>query len=241
MKAKCFLMFLLALMFFASPLANAGDQSTITVFGTGTVFVKPDVIQMSISLSNVAQTTKSAHDEVSRLVRQVLAILADFKIEDKNISTASLSFSSEYEYTNNRLVLVGQKAEQRITFSVEDIQIDSERAPRIIDRLIQINGIVLNQINFSVKNNTEFFVRSRELAFQKAVEKANQYAELSKLKVLKVLRISEEGNQQIMPIQNRMANQIEFSDAVASDAGLTVLPAGELEITTRILVEFLLE
>jgi len=218
------------------------NQSTISVSGTGTVFVTPDIIQMNISLSNVAQTTKLAQDEVNIMVRQSLAILKESNVEDKNISTASLTFNSDYEYENGRRVLLGQRAEQRITFSVEDIQNDNEKVPKIIDRLIQINGIVLNQISFGVKNNTEYFVRSRELAFQKAVEKANQYAELSKLKVRKVLSISEETNQQIFPVQNRMANQIEFSAAAArEDDGSTMLPMGELEVTTRILVVFLLE
>jgi uncharacterized protein YggE len=215
------------------------SQSTISLFGTGTVLVQPDMIQMTITLSKVAQTTKMAQDEVSKMVRQALIILKEANIEDKDITTASLTFHSEYEYTNRR-ILVGQKAEQRITFSIDDINNDNEKVSRIIDRFILINGIELNQINFSVKNNTEYFVRSRDLAFQKAVEKANQYAELSKLKIIKILSISEEGNQQISPINNRFLNQ-SITQEAAADSGSTIVPSGELEITTRILVVFLLE
>jgi uncharacterized protein YggE len=135
---------------------------------------------------------------------------------------------------------VGQKAEQRIIFSIDDINSDSEKVPRIIDQLIQINGIELNQIDFRVKNNTEYFIRSRDLAFQKAMEKANQYAELSKLKIIKVSNISEESNQQISPINNRFMNQ-SMVEATVADIGSTIVPTGELEITTKILVVFLLE
>jgi uncharacterized protein YggE len=221
---------------------NDKSQSTISVFGTGTVLAQPDLIQMTITLSNTAQTTKTAQEEVSRMVRQALAILKNENIEDKNISTTSLSFYSEYEYISRR-VLVGQKAEQRITFTIDDINNDNERVSRIIDQLIVINGIELNQVNFSVKNNTEYFVRSRDLAYQKAVEKANQYAGLSNLKIKKVLSISEEGYQQISPINNRLMNNMlyELEQASADSAGSTIVPTGELEITTRILVVFLLE
>ena len=215
------------------------SQCSISVFGTGTVLVQPDMIQMTITLSKVAQTTKMAQEEVSKMVRQALMILKEENIEEKAITTASLTFHSEYEYTNKR-ILVGQKAEQRIIFSIDDINSDNEKVPRIIDRLIQINGIELNQINFSVKNNTEYFIRSRDLAFQKAFEKANQYAELSKLKIIKVLSISEESNQQISPINNRLMNQ-SMAEATVADIGSTIVPTGELEITTRILVVFLLE
>jgi uncharacterized protein YggE len=215
------------------------NQSTISVYGVGTVLVQPDMIQMSITLSHVAQTTKAAQEEVSKMVKQALKILKDANIEDKNISTASLTFHSEYEYTTRR-ILIGQKAEQRITFSIDDINSGNEKVSGIIDQLIRINGIELNYINFSVKNTTEYFIRSRELAFQKASEKANQYAELSKLKIIKVLGISEEGTPQISPLSNRLLNQSILVDAAVPDVS-TVLPMGELEITTRISVSFLLD
>ena len=216
------------------------NQSSVSVSGTGTVLVQPDVIRMTITLSNVAQTTKMAQEAVNSMVRRALTLLKAESIEDKNITTASLTFSSEYEYSTGRRILIGQKAEQSIAFSVEDINNDNERVSRIIDQLIQINGIELNQINFSVKDNTEYFTRSRELAFQKAVEKANQYAELSNLKIIKVLSISEAGNQQISPIYNRFVNQRLAAEAY-DVAGSTIVPTGELEITTIISVIFLLE
>ncbi len=195
---------------------------------------------MSITLSNVALTTKRAQEEVSKMVRQALNILKEAEIEDKNINTASLTFNSEYEYTNKR-TLVGQRAQQTITFSIEDITNDAEKASWIIDQLIQINGIELNQVNYSVKNTTEYYVKSRELAYQKAVEKANQYAELSKLKIVKVLSISDQGTQQVSPMSNRFSRQLADEMVFNTSSASTVLPIGELEITTNILVLFLLE
>jgi uncharacterized protein YggE len=195
---------------------------------------------MSITLSNVAQTTQRAQEEVSKMVRQALNILKDANIEDKNINTASLTFSSEYEYTNRR-TLVGQRAQQTITFSIEDITDDAEKASWIIDQLIQINGIELNQVNYSVKNTTEYYVKSRELAYQKAVEKANQYAELSNLKIVKVLSISDQGTQQVSLQSNRFTRQFADEMVLSAADSSTVLPIGELEITTNILVMFLLK
>ena len=114
-----------------------------------------------------------------------------------------------------------------------------KKYPEYIDQLIQINGIELNQMNFSVKDNRELFINSRELAYQKAVEKANQYAELSGLKIIKTLSISEGENQQISPKSNMQSNRLMAEATAVSES--TVVPTGELEITTKILVEFLLE
>jgi len=243
MKSKLFIFFLITtvVFMFGCEKNNQKKQSTISVYGIGTVLAQPDIIQMGITLSNVNKTNKAAQDEVNKMVRQALAVLKNAGIEDKNIMTASLTFRSEYEYTNRR-ILVGQRAEQSIIFSVDNIDNDSERVSEIIDKLIQINGIELNQINFSVKNTTEYYVKSRELAYQKAVEKANQYAALSNLKIVKVSSISEEANQQVSPISNRMMNNKLAYEAATSDAGAsTIVPMGELEITTRIFIEFLLE
>ncbi|MCL2067492.1 MAG: SIMPL domain-containing protein [Treponema sp.] len=243
MKAKkSFLLLVLAAIFiFGCDKGNQKNQSTISVLGTGTVLAQPDIIQVRITLSNVAVTTKAAQDEVSRMIRQALAIIKDAGIEEKNITTASLTFGSEYEYTTRR-ILIGQKAEQGITFSVDNADGNSERFSEIIDKLIMINGIELNYINFNVKDNTDYFIRSRELAFQKAQEKAKQYAELSNLKIVRVLNISEEIGQHISPMSNRfMNNSMEYQMGAARDASSTIVPMGELEITTRIFVEFLLE
>jgi uncharacterized protein YggE len=245
MKAKNITVFILLsfIVFLSGCGKETGrqNQSTISVYGTGTVAVQPDMIQMSITLSKVAQTTKMAQDEVSRMVRQALGILKNANIEDKNINTDSLTFSSEYEYTTRR-ILIGQKAEQRITFSIEGISSGNEKVSEIIDQLIQINGIELNQVNYSVKNPTDYFARSRELAFQKASEKAAQYAELSNLKIVKVLSVSDQGTQQVSPMSNRFLNQQSFDTALeARAAASTIIPVGELEISTNILVVFLLE
>ena len=170
MKTKqicTFCLVIMTLFIFGCKKDNTEKQSIVSVFGTGTVLAQPDIIQMRITLSNVARTTKIAQDEVNKMVRQALAVLKDNGIEDKNIMTASLTFRSEYEYTTRR-ILIGQRAEQGIVFSVDNIDINNERVSEIIDRLIQINGLELNQIDFSVKDTTEYFVRSRELAFLKA-------------------------------------------------------------------------
>ncbi len=245
---KCFIALqypamVLATLLIVSCNNNIGKQhqSTISVFGTGTVMVKPDMLRMNISLSKTASTTKAAQEEVSKMVKQALDVLSDFGIEDKDIVTASLTFSPEYEYRNGKRVLIGQTTRQTILFSMNDIQNDNEKIPQLIDRLVEMNGIELNQIDFNVKSNTEYFIRSRELAFQKATEKAEQYASLSGLKATKVVSISEEGSQQLLPVNNRMVNQYNAMAETASDANPTLLPSGELEITTKILAVFLLE
>jgi uncharacterized protein YggE len=224
---------------FLTGCGSLNTQSVVSVYGTGTVMAQPDMVQMFISLAETAPTTMQAQAEVNNKVKEALQILKEAEIEDKNISTASLRFSPDYDWGLGR-TLLGQRAEQTISFTIHNIKDDSERISRLIDRLIKINGIELQQLNFSVRDSTALFVRSRELAYQKAHDKAAQYAELSGLKIIKALTISEESSPQIFS-SNVMRNQsnVYMDTRAAGDSSSSVVPSGELEITTTITATFL--
>jgi uncharacterized protein YggE len=244
MKAKHFLLFgLVVVLSGCGQTGGRQEPSTVTVSGVGTVSVAPDMVRLTVSMQKTGRTTRLAQEAVAAMTGRVLAILKESAIEDKDIATASLTFNPEYEWRNNRSVLVGQRAEQCIEFAVRGIGSDDAKVPGIIDRLVEIDGIMLNSIDFSVADNTEHFARSRELAFEKAVQKAEQYAELSGLKVGKVLSLSEDGAGNAVPLYgNRMVNQFKLESASFAEAdAATALPSGQLEVTTRISVVFLLE
>ena len=218
----------------------AKRQSSVIVSGIGTVSAQPDTVQMHISLSKTAPTTRQAQEEVGVMVKKAIKILQDAGVEEKNIQTASLRFMPEYEWGGPRRLLVGQKAEQAIAFSIENLNGTSA----IIDQLIEINGIELQNMQFNVKDNSALYVRSRELAFQKALEKAEQYAKLSGMKVAGTLSISEDGVNNVSPVLNRALNgrmAVETSAKQAAADSSTVLPTGEMEITSRVVIEFLLK
>ena len=239
-KKNCYLRFCCA---FVALLCLAGcdkRQSSIVVSGMGSVMAQPDTVQMHISLSKTAATTRQAQEEVGIMVRKALKILQDSGVEEKNIQTASLRFMPEYEWGGDgRRRLLGQKTEQTIIFSVNNL----DGASGIIDQLIEINGIELQHMQFSVKDNSALFVRSRELAWQKALEKAEQYAKLSGMKIAGTLSISEEGLP-VSPVYNQARNSQKMLYAAATETAAdssTALPSGEMEITSRVVVEFLLK
>jgi uncharacterized protein YggE len=215
------------------------QQSTVSVAGTGTVAVAPDMVRVNIALSHTAPKTRQAQHAVNNAVAPVLAILKSEGVEDKDVSTSSLTFNPEYEYRPQRRVLVGQRVEQRIEFAIHGIRDNSEKVSGIIDRLAHIDGIELNGIHFDVNDKAAHFTQSRELAFAKARQKAEEYAALSGLRVTRVLSISEEGAQRLSPMQsNQMRLEMQTDAKMAAS---TILPSGEMEITTRIEAVFLLE
>ena len=213
------------------------DQSTVSVSGIGTVLVQPDMMRMNINFSYTAQTTQQAKREVDTKMQQVMNILKADNIEDKDIKTMSLSYDKETEYINGRSVLIGQRAQQTIVATINDIINDPNRLPDLLDKLTAIDRISIRNIVFDTKDKTELFRQSRELAYQKALDKANQYAELSGQKIVKVLTISEKSNRDIFGVSSQSNVAIEGAAfSVASQ-----VPTGEQEVTSEIMVTFLMK
>ena len=220
-----------------SPLSQA-NQSTVSVSGAGTVLVNPDMVQMTVSFSHVARTTKEAKGEVDKKIRQILDILKDEKIEEKNIKTISLSYDVETAYQNGRSVLVGQRAQQTIVVVINDIINNPDKFPALLDRVTAIDRVMIRNILFETENKTELFIQSRELAYQKALDKANQYAALSGRNIVKVLTISEERSGDVF--RSAALGNVAYSDSEAFSTGSSV-PTGEQEVTSEIMVTFLME
>jgi uncharacterized protein YggE len=192
-------------------------------------------------MNKTSPTTRAAQEAVAKTTARVLEILKEAGIDEKSIGTASLRFNPEYEWKRNGQVLLGQRAEQTVTFPVHGIVDDPGKAPRIIDRLTQINGIVLNGVDFDVKDRSAYFAQSRELALRKATEKAKQYATLAGLKLKGVASISEDGAQEdTRRFTKNTARQEAMELSLADDAS-TVLPSGKMEITTSVSVIFVME
>jgi uncharacterized protein YggE len=108
----------------------------------------------------------------------------------------------------------------------------------LLDKITVIDRVVIRDIRFDTENKTELFKQSRELAYQKAFDKASQYADLSGLKIVKALTISEERSRDILfgAYQSNVAYRAaELSVPAAS------VPTGEQEVTSEIAVTFLLE
>jgi uncharacterized protein YggE len=193
---------------------------------------------MTIAFSHVADTTKLAKEEVDRKVQQALSILKELGVEENNIKTISLSYDIEIEYQNGRSVLVGQRAQQSIIVTIYDIKTNTERLPDILDKIAAIDKVVVHNINFDIQDKTTLFIKARELAYQKALDKAKQFAELSGLKIIKPLAITESGNRN-MPFSAQ--NNVMYAAVASSADSIASVPTGEQEISSEITVVFLLK
>jgi uncharacterized protein YggE len=216
------------------------SQNIVSVSGVGDVSAQPDMVHMEIYFSHIAPTIKEAKRVVEQKMQQILKILQEENIDDKFIKTKSLYYGVESEYTSGRRITVGQRASQTIAVTVTDIINNPERFPLLLEKITTVDRIEIENIEFDIENKAELFKQSRELAYQKAFDKAKQYAELSGRKIGKVLAISEE-DPVYYGYELSRANSLSFDIAGDISPNDSFIPTGERRVTSEIKVVFSLK
>lgn len=216
------------------------SQNSVSVSGIGTVLAQPDMALMNISFYHTASTTKEAKKVVEQTMQRIAKILQEENVEDKFIKTTSLNYNVEYDYRSGRRIRLGQRAQQTIVVSVNDLINKPERFSSILDKITTVDKVEVQDVRFDIENKTELFKQSRELAYQKAFDKAKQYAELSKCKIGKVLTISEVTSRDVAQTR-AFQNNLAFKEEALYAADGSAVPMGEQGVSSEINIIFSLE
>lgn len=229
-------MALMGLSLVSCSTSSGEKQNTVAVMGTGTVWARPDMAQINVSFAHTASTTQEAKKLCDQTLKAITKILQEEKIDIKNLKTTALSYQADYEYRNGRRVRLGQSAQQNVEITVRNIVKDGGRLSTLLDKLAAISNVEINDISFDIDQKTELFKQSRELAYRKAHEKAEQYAALCGRKLGKVVAIVENSGDDVSSALLSNRAKAEYS---AND--MATVPTGQNEISTDVQVVFSLK
>lgn len=210
---------------------NRPDSDTISVSGDGKVFVKPDMVNFSFSFEETAPTSQAALDRVSQKVNQALALLDKHQIAKKDISTSNLSINTDYDYSYGTRKIKGQRASQSLEVKVKNLDDKATKAATLIDDLSTLDSIHLNGIYFDIEDKTKFYTDARQLAFDKAKQKATELARLSGLKLKKPVSITDAGYDYSPRLAQYNFKSLEAASSPDSD---TSLSGGQLQLSVNL-------
>lgn len=179
----------LALLASCSTLSgNAENPTTVSVSGSGIVYLEADTVKFSINVSETAETTGEAQQKTNQKMTQILDLLKAHGIEDENISTTALNFNSEYYWDNGKQIKIGESVSQTVYVTMKNIEEFSSLAD---DLGTQLSGISFYNVSFDSTQKIVASKQARELAYQNALEKAELYAKQAGLEVVRPLSINE--------------------------------------------------
>lgn len=89
----------LGYLLFKSNMAQSpyGMANSITVMGEGKAMVKPDMLIINLSVSELADTTEKAQAQSNEKITKVRAMLSGMNIPEDNLKSTSVNVSPEYD------------------------------------------------------------------------------------------------------------------------------------------------
>ena len=152
-------------------------ESGISVSGEGSIDLVPDLALLNVGVEAVSESVSEARDEAAQAMDAVIAAVKAQGLEDRDIQTRSFNIRPQYEYQNNRSILVGYTVNSSATVKIRDI----DNVGPIIDDVAEAGGNAtrIDGIRFTVEDPKPHMADLREAAFQDAMAKAEHLATLA--------------------------------------------------------------
>jgi uncharacterized protein YggE len=211
---------------------NVGDNGVsqgITVQATGVADVVPDAVQVSLSVSVVAEANDVALSQVAATAEVVRTTLEQLGIDAADIATQSVSVNPEYSYTEAEgQKIVGYRASQ----SFDVLLRDASAAGAVVDALVAAGGanLSINATYPVVNDSTAAAQAARNDAVAKAQAKAEEYAELLDVELGDLVFLTE--------ISAPTNFTIGAKADVMAESASTVIDLGTQEVTVTVEVRW---
>lgn len=204
-------------------------EGTITVTGTGTVSVVPDIAELRMGVTASAPTVDAARREAASTMQAILAALAAAGVVAADIRTTLLSVQPRYDYSDGRApVLTGYELADTVAVTVRDLATVAD----VVDGGLRAGATSLDGLSFRVAEPGPAEREARVRAVAAARERADVLASAEGLTIVGVSDIVE--GAAILPPGPRYKGQ---RMAMAADAATPVEP-GSAEIAVTVTVSY---
>src|SRR5215471_12574707 len=162
---------------------------SITVTGEATVSAKPDRAQVDIGVITQAETADAASTDNRRKADAVLSQLRNALGAGADIKTISFSITPSYRYPKEggQPTIAGYTATNVVRVRTDDLS----QVGKLIDISTQSGANVIQQIQFSLKDERAVRTEALKQAAAEARSKAQSIASALDLKVTRILYVDE--------------------------------------------------
>ena len=208
-----------------------GSQGGISVSGSGSISVEPDLAILNIGVEATGKTVSFARSEAASAMDSVVSSLKKEGILTKDIQTQQLTIYPRYDYQTNKQVLIGYSVTNTARVKVRDLS----KVGKIVDNAAASGGdyVRINGISFNVEDTDQYMESLRKQAVQKAQIKAEEYADSAGVK-LGALRSLTEVGAQSPHMPSAMDNQMRAMSVPMESP----VSGGELQITVTVFTVF---
>ncbi|HEX8025624.1 MAG TPA: SIMPL domain-containing protein [Candidatus Limnocylindrales bacterium] len=208
-------------------------EHTISVTGTGTVVLSPDIADLRLGVNAQAGTVKAARQAAAERMTAVIAALKQLGIDDKDIQTTTLSLQPTYDYSGstNPPRITGYQLSNGVAVTVRDLS----KLGDAIDNSLAAGANSLDSVTFRVADEASAQSQARTAAMNEAKAKAQTLASAAGVSISGVSSIAEA----VAPVPYPVYYGAMAGVAAGKDAATPVQP-GTNEITVTVTVVYLI-
>ncbi len=191
-----FLIVTAALLTAAAVPGHAESQrvNTISVSGTGTAKVAPDMAIVSVGVLRETKTARAVLDDNNKAMARVLSAMKKQGIAEKDLQTSGFSIQPRYFYPKRKAngeqpapEITGYVVSNNLDIRVRDLGITGE----ILDLVVTLGVNSGGNIRFLNDDTTSILEKARIAAVKNAIAKANTLADAAGIALGDILEISE--------------------------------------------------
>ncbi len=163
----------------------------VTVIGSGQVQGVPDTLTAAVGIEFTAPDVTTAMNQTNDRQQAVINALVGAGMDRKNISTTAVTLQPQY--SNPEPAGTATIAGYRATNAIEVKIHPTDTASKMLALIVSTGGDAtrISSVSYSIADDSQLVKDARARAFQDAKNRADQYAQLSGLRLGKVLSISE--------------------------------------------------
>ncbi|HEV3095631.1 MAG TPA: SIMPL domain-containing protein [Candidatus Dormibacteraeota bacterium] len=164
-----------------------GTGAAITVTGTGTIDLTPDVARVTVSVQTTASTATQAEADNATAADKVRALVARAGVSATDIKTLSLQVWPRYDYRTGQSVLNGFEANHTFEFTIHDLA----RIGAVIDAAVAGGATTVQGISYDTNDHTAASAQALARAVKDAQVKARAMADAAGIRLGSVVSITD--------------------------------------------------
>jgi uncharacterized protein YggE len=207
--------------------AEDSNKRTISVSGEGVIKVSPDVAYITLGVETSDKEMTVAQKANRDKMNDIIDELHRLGIKDEDIQTQNYSVFPDYQWQENKSVLVGYRVSNQVRVRISDI----DDTGRVLDSVADKGANIVNSIQFTVSDAKEAYNQALELALKDAEDKAKLMVGYFGFKNVAPITITE-GSQGYPSVWRDVVDMAELAPRG------TPISGGQMEIRASVNVTF---
>ena len=200
-------------------------EHTISVQGVGTVFIKPDLAQVSLGVTITRAKLSDARTDAANAMNAVIDALHQPGIGDADIETSYLNINPTWDYSSNVQRVTGYQVQNILQVNVHDLT----KLGDVVDNSVAAGATTVNGITFQLSDPTSAQSQARAAAVKDARARADELASAAGVQITGVSSINETSYSMPWPIYADAT-----SGAVAPELAPTPVIPGNSQVTVNV-------